>query len=365
MRARHFVAILALVFFALPIGARVAGLKAKPFENHPLAEQPSLSQGWDAFPQTTRFFTDRMPLRQQAVTANKRISESVFGTTPSYGTSTVAGTAPPKSQRPQGALSRVTEGKNGWLYLTQSMNNACDEKRRYPIDDAIATWLRMARILRSKGKKVVLVVPPDKDTIYPEFLPDSFGARDCLPHDRNALWRKLDAATRPGFIPMRDTMSRARRTHRDLIYLRKDAHWSDIGASYMVRSVLGRVGGEVRMLDSELQYSHEDYVGDLTVLENDTTKDTRPTITIQRAPGAARVPGTTVLLGDSFGTRALDLLKPYFARLETVQWDGAADIVRLDAIQRADTVILETVERYFTARTGEVRRVTRQVLGRD
>jgi alginate O-acetyltransferase complex protein AlgJ len=365
MRARHVIAAVALLFFALPIGARLVGVKAKPFENHSFAGRPALSDGWDAFPQTTRFFTDRMPLRQQAVTANKRISESVFGTTPSYGTSTVAGTAPPKSDRPQGALSRVTDGKNGWLYLTQSMNNACAEKRRYPINDAIATWLRMARVLRSQGKNVVLVVPPDKDTIYPEFLPDEFGAKDCLPQDRNALWRKLDAAERPGFIPMRDIMVRARETHRDLIYLRKDAHWSDIGASYVVRSVLGRVGGGVRMLDSELRYSHEDYVGDLTVLENDTTKDVRPTITVERAPGAAKVPGTTVMLGDSFGTRALDLLNPYFDRLETVQWDGAADVVRLDAIKRADTVILETVERYFTGRTGEVRRVTRQVQGRD
>ncbi len=63
-------ALLAIAFFAAPVALRAVGVHANAFENRRLAEAPKLSQGWEVFQQATRFLTDRMPLREQAVRAN-------------------------------------------------------------------------------------------------------------------------------------------------------------------------------------------------------------------------------------------------------------------------------------------------------
>src|SRR4051794_35586633 len=85
MSVRTAIAAAALVFFFGPIGLRVAGVTARPFENRPLATFPKVSQGWKALGQGKRFFVDRMPLREQAVHADAWISTHVFDTQPAAG----------------------------------------------------------------------------------------------------------------------------------------------------------------------------------------------------------------------------------------------------------------------------------------
>jgi hypothetical protein len=82
VRLRLAFALAALFFFATPVALRMAGVTARPFENRRLADAPRVSQGFDAFPQATRFFVDRLPLREQAVRADTWISRSIFATTP-------------------------------------------------------------------------------------------------------------------------------------------------------------------------------------------------------------------------------------------------------------------------------------------
>ena len=81
---RRVFAVLALLFFCLPVGLRAVGITVRPFENRELAGAPKLSDGWNAFDQGTRFFVDRLPLREQAVRANTWISLHVWDTLPDY-----------------------------------------------------------------------------------------------------------------------------------------------------------------------------------------------------------------------------------------------------------------------------------------
>jgi hypothetical protein len=80
MTTRRLVAVLAIAFFALPLAVRATGVTARPFENHALAPTPSLKAGWDVFDQTTRFFVDHMPLREQAVRAYSWTAQHVLTT---------------------------------------------------------------------------------------------------------------------------------------------------------------------------------------------------------------------------------------------------------------------------------------------
>ena len=123
-------AIAAVVFFATPVAARVVGVKAEPFENRRLAEAPSLDDGWNVFDRATRFLTDRMPLREEAVRANTRISQDLFDTTPRYGEGDgrglpFAGSGGRGPQVRNFDGFRVATGRDGWLYLADEPDRAC------------------------------------------------------------------------------------------------------------------------------------------------------------------------------------------------------------------------------------------------
>jgi hypothetical protein len=65
------------------------------------------------------------------------------------------------------------------------------------------------------------------------------------------------------------------------------------------------------------------------------------------ATDAPMIHGTTLFVGDSFGDAPLTMLRHYATRMVSVNWQGArpTELVRL--AKRADTVILEAVERSF------------------
>ena len=91
-RPRRWVALLiAFLFFFGPLGAFVLGQRPVAFENRALAEFPSVSDGWDFFPNFTTWAVDHLPLRDKAVRANARASELVFGEAPSFGAGSSVG----------------------------------------------------------------------------------------------------------------------------------------------------------------------------------------------------------------------------------------------------------------------------------
>jgi alginate O-acetyltransferase complex protein AlgJ len=366
---RLLFAVLAIAFFATPVALRALGVTAEAFENRRFAESPKLSQGWDAFEQTTRFLVDRMPLRAQAVRANTRIWTDVFGTTPRYGSqSTLAGdaalpfagtTEQDQAARPAAAdtAAQVLAGRDDWLFLTGEQDRSCEPF--LPFAQALGRWRALIASIRGKGARVLLVVPPDKGSVYPEHLPQ-FAGKACALRGKRTLWRMLRRQDgRSRVVGLRDVLLRRKRTFGDDLYARKDSHWSTLGSLALVRAVLRRVGGSptartmpvVKVRAGEVvDPGRAEYVGDLTRLLGAPETDTQARREIRREPTAPRVPGRTVLVGDSYSDAPVPQLTPYFDDLRVLSWVNtpAREVAR--AVARADTVLLETVEREFTYR---------------
>ena len=197
MKRSHLITALALLFFLGPLGLRAVGVTARPFENRPMAPPPSLHAGWDVFDQTTRFFTDRMPLREQAVRAQ--------------------------------------------------------------------TW----------AARNVLVVPPA-------------WRRDLLADQANSAALPQDKQLEPE------------------------------------RLVEGRAAG---------------------TLLGSTAVSTTPERVVRRAVGAPKLSGTTLFLSDSYGLYDGPLLVPYARELVQVPWPGTAPDAIVAAVEAADRVIIQIVER--------------------
>lgn len=357
-RTRKVLAAIAAAFFATPLALLVVGVRAGEFENRQLASAPSLESGWDVFDETTRWLTDHMPLREEAVRANTRISLDVFDTTPLYGqiahetTSIPAGEpAGQEPAPPPATASQVLRGEDGWLYLQGEIDRACGPF--VPFAEALARWRRLVDIVRVSGRRAVLLVPPDKTAIYPEHLPGDLPTRGCLDAANAQLWDLLEPP-RGGVVGLREPVARLKAETDELVYKRKDSHWNDIAALETVRHALAGIGAPVSVRPEEIvDPGPAAYNGDLTVLLGVPESDEAPRRKIARRPGAPRMLGTTLFVYDSYGDAVLPLLRPYFTRLETFLWDASTAEQLAAAIKSADRVIFESVEREFTYRTSD------------
>ena len=70
-----------LVIFG-PLLVWLLGGRAEMIDNRPFAAAPTLSQGFEISDQTTAFFTDRLPIRGDAVDVRREVSERIFGEPP-------------------------------------------------------------------------------------------------------------------------------------------------------------------------------------------------------------------------------------------------------------------------------------------
>lgn len=358
-RIRIVVAVMAIVFFASPVALRAVGVHAKAFENRRLAGAPSLSQGWDAFDQATRFLTDRMPLREQAVRANSYISRHIFDTTPRYGgrgavgqadralpfTGARAGDGAPSAPRRQG--TRVHEGTDGWLYLTEEFTAACSPS--VPFERALGAWRRLVSLVRASGRQTLVLVAPDKGSVYPEHASLEPRTRACARRGKQRLWDLLEGVPRrDGVVELRSGLLLRKRRSRRLLYWHTDSHWNQRGATALLEAALRHLGRGVEVARGEIvEHGRVTATGDLTNLLGDPETETGPMIEVRRPPGARRVPGRTAYVLDSFGDIVNPQLIPYLEQFQRVPWDTPSKRL-LDAIAGADTVLFEVVERDFT-----------------
>lgn len=354
---RTAVAAAALIFFFGPVALRAAGVTAQPFENRPLETFPKASEGWDALDQGTRFFVDRMPLREQAVRADAWISENVFDTDSAAGRAGApgGGPLPADPEKPAAAPpppgDKPLAGKQGWLYLDGETNRACYPFIPWP--RAVARWERFAATIRRGGRRVVVAIPADKSSVYPEYLPDNYALKACAPAGHRAAWRAIEGSRDPSILGLRQTLLADKRPPPDEAYFRKDTHWNTKGGVLAVQAVLDRLGAGATVRDEEIVKARATYTGDLTNLSGAPEEDRSPQWTIRRAAGAPTLRGRTLFVHDSYGTAMIDALRAYDPDLVTLQWFDTPTPDLIAAIRRADNVILETVEREVNFRASD------------
>jgi alginate O-acetyltransferase complex protein AlgJ len=379
-------AVFAVVFFATPLVLIAVGVRARAFENRRLAPTPKLADGWSVFDDTTRYLIDRLPLRDKAVHANTWIDRHVFAVTPQYGVNGLGGVANdqalPFTGRPQQDQAAVTAttpsraapapqapapyqvipGSNGWYFLLGPQgvfDRAC--KPFIPLGVALSRWEQLLSVIRASGRRAVLIVAPDKSTIYPEYLTPQTPNRACGLAGTAALWRLIESpqARAAGIIGLRKPLLALKAATHASIYYKTDSHWNNIGSLTMGERLLPALGSTVRVKPSEIvDTGPRKYSGDLLVLLGQSGSEIAPTRAIRRAPGAPVVPGKTVLWGDSYAEDTFGQLKPYFASITMLPYTLDAWHQLPQTIIGAKTVVIETVEREFDYRATDPAYIT-------
>jgi hypothetical protein len=263
----------------------------------------------------------------------------------------------------------VVVAPGGWLFGADEVMPTCSftaEETLGQIDEAAAAAERAGIGFR-------YVMAPDKHAIYPERLP---GAADpaamCTDQRRDAI--------RAGFGARPDTTvdgwTAVQEAHAAdpaaKLYFESDTHWTPAGAEAVMRELvdsfqprlwkdrqvttaptepkttdLSRQIGLPRNEDLADLIARADRKPKRSTIETGVDLDNAPSIPWFKArPGAAVIPGRTLILYNSFFARHMQLLAPWF---EESVWVHADDLRAFPEIAASlppiDNLIVQRVER--------------------
>lgn len=378
---RQLVALIcAVVFFVTPTMLWVFGVRPAEIENRHLTGFPSLASGWGFFTGLPSWGTDQLTFRAWAIQAADGISEAIFGEpAPHDGSGTdnggpLPGTPPAGPMEPapadggsgpldQAGYRQVVQGSNGWLYYGLDAEAKCAPSR--PLSETLAKIAELRDIVESSGRKFVWVVPPDKSTMVPQYLPPSYPGKQCQQAAEGPLWAQLDAF---GIVDLRAGLREAARQVGRPVYPANDTHWTDEGGlvmaatlantiqpgvtqtwkfnpigSYTVSAdlppLLGKHGDKTEVVYDLRPDGVTDRAGKLTEIDTPVVSKTPPL--------TGMVNKKTLVYGDSFTMASSRYLQGAFSNLTMLAFytDKTSQAEAIQQFVNSDVVVLETVER--------------------
>lgn len=211
---------------------------------------------------------------------------------------------------------------------------------------------RQTRWCRERGIACVFIVVPNKETIYPEYLPPS--VRRLAPRTRlDQVVEAIGADSTIVLIDLRGPLLRAKDRCPYPLYSRGGTHWNQFGAFYAYQAVLTRLS---RFFPRLRPHGLEDFD---VVVDRNSSEDhwlgLRENVSSRFSlkPGRPRTRadagiGTAVVIYDS----SWDMLEPFLSlhisRVAQEHVDLSRDRSRpILERERPDLVIYEMTERYL------------------
>lgn len=136
-------------------------------------------------------------------------------------------------------LVNVIVGKADWLYYSDG-RMVDDFSGARPFSEAeLEAWSALLTgrrdWLRQRGIRYLFVVPPDKQSIYPEHLPNWLISRAQSPRRLDQFVAHMRAHGDVPILDLREALLDAKKLGR--IYLQTDTHWNDAGALAAYRRI--------------------------------------------------------------------------------------------------------------------------------
>jgi hypothetical protein len=269
----------------------------------------------------------------------------------------------------------VIAGTNDWLFYADDGGlRDWVQADPFPVEE-LETWrqtlLKRRAFLARRGIPYLFVIVPDKQMVYPEFMPGSLRRlREDYRADQLLAYMRAHAPD-VEILDLRPAVIGAR--GRELLYHRYDTHWNDRGALVAYQAIVRRLQG---WFPSMTPLARADFDTDARVPSGDKTtllgltdpgKQSMPGLVLRRGPGyhvvAPAHPDpygedpilivehrdqtlpTAMVFRDSFGARLIPLLSEHFRHVE-YYWQNELAYDEI-ARQHPDVVIQEFVARHF------------------
>ncbi len=339
-----------VVFFAAilaPLLLTLGGIKSPNYEKRTLAEAPVLvtEEGINkAYTQDfDDYFSDNFALRPYFVTAYAKLVSGVFGTSVS---------------------PKVVIGQNDFLYFSETLPTyqGQDLLTDEELKQICEKLKRHQDALEAQGKAFFFTVAPDKNTIYPEYMP----SRYVRYTGESNMTRLLAKMNEYGIhtVDMTDALMQAKQV--DQVYHNWDTHWNNFGAvvgyTEMMKKTAELVAGDTSVDFINMDYTKANtHTGDLFTMLYPASgkKDVQMVYSFEKTYTSERPIVNLEALeivteNENADTRALifrdsffNALIPFFSEsFSYVQYNrGVPYDFGLAESTDADVVILEIVER--------------------
>ncbi|MDO4284180.1 MAG: hypothetical protein Q4C60_02490 [Eubacteriales bacterium] len=326
------------------------------YENRVLAAKPTLALSTlETYPADfENYFNDYLPFRNQLVFLNGMIDYKVFKTSSS---------------------DSVIVGKDGWLFYKGAQVNDEDPISDYngsnlfseeELEQIRTNMLAARDELEARGMDFVIMIAPNKERVYSEYMPDSYGE----PEQQGRMWQVVEylrTTTDLTVVCPYDALLAYKEEHPEWQYYYKyDTHWNNMGAYIGGRELNAALGFEMPDLtectimtaDSPVfdlakllhlgQYLQDDtvyVVGNYTThaLESESNEDN--TEFRYHNPNGDGAQEKLFIIGDSFST----MMAPYVACNYNDTYLNFYYNYSLEILEREEptVVVYETVERYM------------------
>jgi alginate O-acetyltransferase complex protein AlgJ len=235
---------------------------------------------------------------------------------------------------------KFIEGKDGWLFLDNDLNNVVAQHRGELLlsEEQLERWSdgleRRAAWQRSRGGTYLFLIVPDKHAIYPEYLPPA-----VVPGPVRPVLQLLDRLrareTTARVVYPVEELHAAKRSHQ--VYSATDTHWNAYGVFTVydrIMEELGTLNPVRRVTREEITIRERMNAGDLGLKVQPERKSTYAYFNTRHREGRRQwdngvrgfgrtiefacpeAPGTTcVVFGDSATARLSTLLAESFRKV--------------------------------------------------
>jgi len=265
-------------------------------------------------------------------------------------------------------------GEDGWLFYSGDFS-INDYQKTAPLGkNRIKELTEVLGLLDERtsqyGGTLLVVIPPDKNTIYPQYMPDQIrviGKTSRL----DQLMDYLQKNTNINVLDLRPVFLDASQSSQ--IYYKSDAHWNCLGAYYASNEIISEVGRlhpEIQprpladfqigsTIDTSLDIS---WTMGLGLQENAVTltpKFVTGSVShtsyennefIKVAVNSLQNLPSAMILHDSFYNECLNqILEPQFGEIISMHFADAlsSDYLKLIDTEKPDVVIVEFAERHI------------------
>lgn len=143
--------------------------------------------------------------------------------------------------------NQVIEGKDGWLFAGNNYNNVLnnsfgnDDFTEKELNQTISFFDELKSFLDSKNISFYLVVPPDKNRLYQEFLPYTLRQQ---PTKLETLEKALKNETNIELINLYKPLLNSKSQHEHYLYLKTDTHWNYYGAHIGYSTIINEINNQ-------------------------------------------------------------------------------------------------------------------------
>ncbi|MBQ9057590.1 MAG: hypothetical protein IJ125_00205 [Atopobiaceae bacterium] len=298
------------------------------------------------------WFSQNFAFRSQLVDADATIKERLFMTSP---------------------IDQVIVGTDGWLYYGGELN---DWRGATPMTDgAIANAAYNLRLIQDalavRGKGFAVAIAPNKSTLYPEHMPAWY-----VKHEGTSNAERISQALQERevcYVNLFDVLHSAQAAQSEPLYLKRDSHWTDVGAGYAAQAILDELGHaheDWQQEDAGNSAYREGSVGDLDDMLHPTSALPEPQQDVTAfqsfswtgeatsvedsnsdTAGPSGSQGSLLMLRDSFGNALL----PWMAHVYVTAHFSKLVPYNLSDAQLAsvDDVVIERAERHISSFASE------------